>query len=299
MDQHLVLVADRNASFLEKTAQILRGVGIRMVGSASGTQALELCRQERPRLALLHVDLPGIPGVECCKRIKTEVDESLPVVLMFAEETPRAETIARECRADNYLFRPIKRTELLFCLRAMSPRPRAAENGEAAQAEQATLGRPLTGMVAREMFDTFLTIELRRVDRYGFPLSVLSIAIDPLPEDTGAWRKLLDEQLGPALGAVVRSCLRDIDLSTASAPREMLVLMPHTDREGAILVGQRVCDAVAAQSYHFGRARIRPTASVGGGCVHGERSTPRDVMARLAASRARAADAGGNQVFAG
>jgi two-component system cell cycle response regulator len=299
MDHRRILVADRNQSFLDKTKEILAAEEIEIIQVTTGSRVLGLCQQDMPDAALLHVDLPSLPGTELCHRIKTQVDPGLPVVLMFSEETRRAADIASQCKADNFLIRPLKKTELLFCVRsALQLRKITREMKASARIEGERSGKP-SGMVSLDMFHNFLTLELRRVDRYGFPLSLLAIGVDPLPEDAGVWSKALDEQLGPALASAIRSTLRDIDLSTVINNRELLVLMPHTDREGAGLVAKRICRTISAQAYHFGRARIQPTVSVGVACLHGERATAEELLARVKAHRARAADAGGNKVFTG
>lgn len=298
MDHSRVLVADRNTSFLEKTEEILGSVGILMIPAPNGSKVLTLCRHEKPEAALLHTDLPGVPGTELCHQIKTQVDPRLPVVLMFGEETSRVATVAAQCQADNYIIRPLKRTELLFCVRSLLKMSRLMRDVAAgAQLEQES-GKH-TGMVGLDVFNTFLDLEVRRVDRYGFPLTLLSVSVDPLPEDVGVWSKVLDDQLGPALAEAIRACVRDIDISTALNQREILVLMPHTDREGARLVGSRICKTVSAQSYHFGRSKIQPTASVGVACLHGERLSKEELINRAKALCARAREAGGNRVNAG
>jgi diguanylate cyclase (GGDEF)-like protein len=295
MDHSRVLVADRNASFLDKTAEILGTAKIQMIPSHNGSKVLTLCRHEQPDAVLLHSDLPGVPGTDLCHQIKTQIEPALPVVLMFSEESDRIGEVARQCRADNYIIRPLKRTELLYCVRSVL-QLRELLKGQAAIQVTGQTQRDRSGMVSLDTFYTFLDLEVRRVDRYGFPLSLLSVCIDPLPEDAGQWGKVLDDQLGPALAAAIRSCVRDIDLSTAMTNREILVLMPHTDREGGRLVAARICETVAAQSYHFGRSRIQPTASVGVACLHGQRTPPNELVSIAKSLRARAAEAGGNRV---
>lgn len=298
MDHARVLVADRNSSFLKKTGEILSAVDVRMVSVQNGARVLARCRHEQPDLALLHTDLPSMPGTEVCQRIKTQVDPALPVALMFSEESPRAQEIADQCNADNFLVRPLKRTELLYCVRSLLQLRKLLKSQQASASLEGAAERPRSGMVGLDTVTTFLELELRRVDRYGFPLAVAHVGLDPLPEDAGQWSKVLDAQLGPALADAIRSCVRDIDISAMLSNREMLVVMPHTDREGARLVARRICKQVSSQSYHFGRARIQPTTSIGVATLHGERMPADELVKRARANRDRAADAGGNRIVA-
>jgi diguanylate cyclase (GGDEF)-like protein len=248
---------------------------------------------------MLHADLGAMPGTEVCQRLKSQLDPSLPVVLMFSDDKPNIGELAGRCLADNYLVRPLKRTELLYCVRSLLQLRRFLQEKAAAALLGARDASRRIGMVGLDVFHTFLRLEVQRADRYGFPLSLLSIAVDPLPEEAAAWGKSLESQLGPALAEAMRSALRDIDLSVVLSHREILVLMPHTDASGARIAADRICATIAAQSYHFGRTRIQPTVSVGLTCLHGEPAAPDELVARVKALRARAAGGGGNRVLAG
>lgn len=298
MGHSRILVADRNATFLEKTAEILLEAGIQMIPVNNGARVLTLCRHDRPEAVLLHVDLPTMPGTEVCHRLKTQLDPTIPVVLMFPDDSPEAAEVAQRSLADNYLIRPLKRAELLFCVRSLVALRTLLQERAAATLSAAPDDQRRSGMVSLDVFHTFLRLEVKRVDRYGFPLTLLDIAIDPLPDADAAWTSALDNQLGPALSEAMRSCLRDIDLTTVISHREMLGLMPHTDTDGAQIAAQRICKTVCAQSYHFGRTHIQPTVSVGVACLHGEGANPEEFLARAKTNRGRAAEAGGNRVQA-
>ena len=296
LEHSRVLVADRNATFLEKTAEILLEAGVQMIPVNNGARVLTLCRHDRPEAVLLHVDLPTMPGTEVCHRIKTQLDPTIPVALMFPDDSPEAAEVAHRSLADNYLIRPLKRTELLFCVRSLVSLRKLLQERAAGALLAAPSDDRRSGMVSLDVFHTFLRLEVRRVDRYGFPLALLDIAVDPLPEADASWSSALDNQLGPALSEALRSCLRDIDLTTVVSHREMLGLMPHTDTEGAQIAAGRICKIISAQSYHFGRTQIQPTVSVGVACLHGEGMNAEEFLARARTNRERASDAGGNRM---
>lgn len=292
-----ILVADLNARFLEKTGEILAEREIELLAVSDGQGALPLCRAKRPDAALLNVDLGDVAGNDICRRLKLE-DPCLPVTLMYPEEHEDLEEEMRHCRADNYLVRPIRRKELLYCVRSMLQLRRLFEDR---QAVAALSGEALDGelaFVGLQLFHRFLELEVRRADRYGFPLAVLSIGIDRLPSDIpNAWLASLEKQLGQALAAAIRTCVRDIDLSTALSMQEMLVTMPHTDGKGAAVVAERIRATIESQPYHFGRTRIQPTVSIGVGTVHGDRLPAAQLVSAAQSRRLQAAHAGGNRVF--
>ena len=294
MGHKRIMVADRNAKFLDKTREILEGAGVSTVAVEQGSRVMATFHQQQPEGALLNIDLPSVTGNDLCQQLKT-INPTLPVVLMFNKAQDDMTDVAVACGADNFLVRPLKRTELLFCVRSMLSFRALLANGAHPDTDAK---EPNCGRVSLDVFHRFLALEVRRADRYGFPLSVLSVKVDPLPETFDKrWHQALDQQLGPALSTVIRGYVRDIDLSAVPALRETLVAMPHTDADGAALVAERVRQKIAAQPYHFGRTTIQPTVSVGIAVVHGSQTLAPDLIHSARLRQRRASGSGGNRVF--
>lgn len=294
-----ILVADANSRFLDVAAEVLESEQVEALVVKSGERVPVLIDTEHPDAALLNVELPEVDGVELCKRIKLQ-HPTLPVVLMFCdtEDEDAAARRARRVGADNYLLRPMREKELRFVVRAMLRLGKLAADQRAAEALTGEDSGEISSMVSLEMFHRFLELEIRRSDRYGFPLTVLSIALDPLPSDVPqAWASSLEKQLAEALSQTIRNTVRAIDISAALSMKEVLLLMPHTDAEGAAAAGERIREAVANQPYHFGRTRIQPTISVGVGLVHGDRVPGAQLLSAAQSRRLQAAHSGGNKVL--
>jgi diguanylate cyclase (GGDEF)-like protein len=300
-----ILVADRNRRFLTEAERILaEDANVECICLEGGERVFGVCETERPDGALLGAELPLAAGTEVCQRLKHSMPQ-LPVVLMFHEGSEDCAAVSKKHGADNYLLRPIKRKELLYSVREMLRLghlfgERSASDVLTGDAESSewTSGEEGGATVSLEVFHRFLRLEILRSDRYGFPLGVLSVATDPLPSDVPeTWALSLEKQMGEALAATIRAEVRSIDLSAALSMREMLVLMPHTDAEGAHAAANRIRAAVASQPYHFGRKRIQPTVSIGIGIVHGERMPVPQVLSAAQSRRMQAAHAGGNQVL--
>ncbi len=293
-----ILVADGNSRFLEVAAEVLESEQVETLVATSGDRVPVLIEAEHPDAALLNVELPEVDGDELCKRIKLQ-HPTLPVVLMFCESDDEvAAHQARKVGADNYLLRPMREKELRFVVRAMLRLGKLAADQRAAEALTGEESGETSSMVSLEMFHRFLELEIRRSDRYGFPLSVLSIALDALPSDVPqAWASSLEKQLAEALSQTIRNTVRAIDVSAALSMKEVLLLMPHTDAEGAASAGERIREAVANQPYHFGRTRIQPTISVGVGLVHGDRVPSAQLLSAAQSRRLQAAHSGGDKVL--
>ena len=69
MANELILAVDDEAHILELLTFNLEASGYRVVTAANGEDALVVCAHERPAMILLDIMLPGIDGVEVCRRL--------------------------------------------------------------------------------------------------------------------------------------------------------------------------------------------------------------------------------------
>lgn len=82
-----ILVVDDVPSNIDVLYQLLDAQGVNVLVSTSGEPALEVLEMNRPDLVLLDVRMPGIDGVETCRRIKKLAGMAdLPVIFLTAED---------------------------------------------------------------------------------------------------------------------------------------------------------------------------------------------------------------------
>ena len=103
-----VLVADDDPSILDFAFRALSKFGHRVLRADRGDTALAMIREERPKLVLLDVLMPGLDGLEVCKAIRS--DDMLcetPIVLLSAMGEARLKEAARAAQANDYLIKPM------------------------------------------------------------------------------------------------------------------------------------------------------------------------------------------------
>ncbi|PJF25627.1 MAG: DNA-binding response regulator, partial [Phototrophicales bacterium] len=92
----------------DRLRNLLRGYlereGFRIVQARDGVQALSLARSEQPDLIILDLMLPGIDGLEVCRRLRTFSDAYVLMLTAKAEEMDRV--VGLEIGADDYLTKP-------------------------------------------------------------------------------------------------------------------------------------------------------------------------------------------------
>jgi two-component system, OmpR family, alkaline phosphatase synthesis response regulator PhoP len=130
-----VLVVDDEERLRELLRSYLAQAGFRVLLAADGPQALELARSERPDLLVLDLMLPGLDGLDVCRRLRAFSDAYVLMLTARAEEIDRV--VGLEVGADDYLAKPFSPRELVARVRAMLRRPRGGGAGSAPAAAPA------------------------------------------------------------------------------------------------------------------------------------------------------------------
>ena len=116
------LVVDDEEPLVRIVASYLEREGFEVLTAGDGEQAVELARRERPDVIVLDLMLPGIDGIEACRRIRAFSDAYVVMLTAKAEEADKI--IGLATGADDYLTKPFSPGELVARVRAMLRRPR-------------------------------------------------------------------------------------------------------------------------------------------------------------------------------
>lgn len=103
-----IVVADDDPSILTFAFTAISRLGHRVLRADRGDTALQLIRQERPRLVFLDVLMPGLDGLEVCKAMRSDEHlNRIPVVLLSAMGESRLKEAARQAGANDFLTKPM------------------------------------------------------------------------------------------------------------------------------------------------------------------------------------------------
>jgi len=128
-----ILVVDDDLALSEMLGIVLRGEGLEVVHCADGSSAVAMFRETRPDVVLLDIMLPGIDGIEVCRRIRAE--SGTPIVMLTARTDTVDVVVGLESGADDYVVKPFKPQELIARVRARlrrtdEPEPERIEIGD-------------------------------------------------------------------------------------------------------------------------------------------------------------------------
>lgn len=102
-----VLAVEDNADLARLMQRVLQRSGIAVTLASSGEQAMELVKQRRFDLFVLNIRLPGISGLEVCRRLKLDPDlKAVPVIFASGETSHRVIDEAFRLGAVDYLPKP-------------------------------------------------------------------------------------------------------------------------------------------------------------------------------------------------
>ena len=104
------------------TKAYLQSHGLTVLHAADGIEGLQAVRTRRPDVVLLDLMLPGVDGLEVCRRIRGLSD--VPIVMLTARDGETERVTGLESGADDYVTKPFSSPELLARLRAQVRRAR-------------------------------------------------------------------------------------------------------------------------------------------------------------------------------
>ena len=129
-----VLVVDDDAGFRELVVGTLGRAGYKTLEASSGEDAIDAALRQRPDVVVLDVRLPGLSGHEVCRKLRDEVERSLPVLFVSGERVESFDRVAGFLvGGDDYLVKPFAPDELLERVRALvrrTPGPSALTSRE-------------------------------------------------------------------------------------------------------------------------------------------------------------------------
>src|SRR5512136_1013608 len=126
MGEHILVIEDeqRIADFLRRG---LTFEGFRVSVAGDGLAGLATARDDPPDLVLLDWMLPGLDGLEVCKRLRAA--SAMPIIMLTAKEAVPDRVAGLNAGADDYVVKPFAFDELLARIRAQfrRTRPQATE----------------------------------------------------------------------------------------------------------------------------------------------------------------------------
>ena len=113
----LVLLIEDEESLVSSLSYYLRKNGFNVVSAMTGAAGILAVRAERPDVIVLDLMLPGIDGLDVCRRVRSE--SNVPIIMLTARAEEMDRVVGLEVGADDYVTKPFSMRELTARIRAL------------------------------------------------------------------------------------------------------------------------------------------------------------------------------------
>jgi two-component system cell cycle response regulator len=262
-----VLIADDDRISRRLLEATLTRWGYEVVVTHDGLEAWQVLQEiDTPVLAILDWMMPGMDGVDVCRRVRQRAQEPYIYLLLLTTKGRREHLIeGLDAGADDYLTKPFDPHELQVRLRAGSRIVTLQAEIIAAREKlriQATHD-PLTGVWNRRAILDMLSNEVVRSTRDGTPVAVAIADLDHF--------KQINDSYGHIAGDIalcetvnrMRTLLRPYDAIGRYGGEEFLIVLPGCTTQDALKLAERLRLGIGQEMITIPEGRVTVTSSLG------------------------------------
>ncbi|HEY2827760.1 MAG TPA: diguanylate cyclase, partial [Pirellulales bacterium] len=262
-----VLVADDEAVSRKLLESTLRRWDYDVVTARDGVEALRILEEpDAPKLAILDWLMPGLDGVQICRKIREQRSEPYTYILLLTGKNSKCDVVeGLDAGADDYVIKPFDSQELQVRLRTGKRILYLQEQLIAAREtlrDQATHDS-LTGLWNRAATLELLMGELARQQRHGGSIGVALVDLDGFKQINDVHGHLMGDEVLRAAAIAMQNCTRRYDAVGRFGGEEFILVLPGCDSINALSHAERVRAAVEQISIETPQGHIGVTASVG------------------------------------
>jgi DNA-binding response OmpR family regulator len=129
----LILLVEDNRGISEMVGEFLERRGYGVDYATDGLTGLHLAVSNSYDVIVLDLMLPGVDGLEVCRKLRAEAKKSTPVLMLTARDTLEDKLVGLDAGADDYLVKPFEIRELEARVRALIRRDRRQVSAEVLQ----------------------------------------------------------------------------------------------------------------------------------------------------------------------
>jgi diguanylate cyclase (GGDEF)-like protein len=266
-----LLVIPESAEAAAAVRARLEELGFELTESSTCEAALPHLEEPQLDLVLCHQAVGGLGAQGLADYLRDFGQAGLPFVLLSPDPQADPDALRRELKLTAALRVPADLGQLGALCDLLLERHALASRAHNLEEENAALRRSLQGpslidpdthFYRFDLFKHVMLLEVKRAQRYGYPLSIVLIAFDNFQKVSGWLQPDSRRALFAALRKAVIDAIRDIDIPLLFAEDKVLVVLPHTPLEGAITVGDRIRARVHAQPVPASLTSLKISVSV-------------------------------------
>jgi two-component system, cell cycle response regulator len=277
-----ILIAEDDPMFRRILQRWLESWGFGVMVADDGNRAWEILRRDQPpQLMILDWVMPGIDGLELCRRTRAaRLGPYQYILLVTARDQTHDVVRGLEAGADDYLTKPFDKAELHARLRVGRRILSLQRNLISAQEKlrfQATHDA-LTGLWNRGALLDLLHSEIERTLRTNASMGILMLDVDHFKPVNDNFGHLAGDAVLREVARRVQRATRPYDTTGRYGGEEFLVILPSCDCNQTMNSAERICASVAAAPFLVDGKEIRLTTSIGATVVPDYASSETEIL---------------------
>ena len=263
-----VLIAEDDRVFRTLLQTWLERWGYKTTLAEDGAAAWrELQVEHHPRLLLLDWMMPGMDGVEICRRVRAMANELYCYILVVTSKDSKEDAItALDAGADDYIVKPLNMHELRARVqvgrRILLLQDELVRSREQLR-RQATIDS-LTGVLNRRAIIDALSEELARACRTDGCTGVLMLDIDNFKHINDCYGHQAGDAVLAEVSGRVANALRTYDKVGRYGGEEFLAVLPDCKADLLASIAERIRVRISAKPFTTANAEMLVTISIGG-----------------------------------
>jgi diguanylate cyclase (GGDEF)-like protein len=294
-----ILLIEDSEAHRKEIRRALEPAGLfdRILEASDGISGLRVLLDEPVDVVLCDLEMPGLDG-EKLLRVRESVGD-VPFLFLTASENPERRVRLLEDGACDMLTKPFHPADLVARLRLHLRIKRLSDElrDKNHMLARESMIDGVTGLRTRRYVTEVLAIEVLRARRYRLPLAVLMADLDHFKRVNDRFGHPTGDAVLRFVSELLRRSLRTSDVAGRFGGEEFLVILPQTDRDGAVTLAERWRQTLEEGSLHLpGGKRVRATVSVGVATFDARFERPEDLVRAADEALYTAKGAGRNRV---
>lgn len=293
------LIADDDQISREVVMALLSKWGYEVVEAEDGEHAWRILQEENsPHLVVLDWMMPGLDGLELCRRIRECGDQNYHYIILLTSRTSKEDIITGlNAGADDYITKPFFPQELEVRLRTGRRIVKLQQSLQEAleilsyQAQH----DPLTGILNHGEILSMLDRELNRAERQHCSLAVIMGDLDYFKKVNDTFGHLAGDAVLVEVARRMKNNIRPYDAIGRYGGEEFLLVLPGCGIYEAKQIAKRILNIIHEQPVQFKDQSIAVTISMGLACNRVEQAKLIDIVQAADSALYRAKQNGRNR----
>lgn len=288
-----ILIADDDEVSRIRLEDMLVKHGYDVMAVADGHEAWQVLQgEDRPKLAILDWMMPGMDGLELCRKVRQNPDAPYVYILLLTAKAQKEDIVhGLEAGADDYITKPFDDQELQARLRTGQ---RIVELQEALRA--LATRDSLTGLWNHAMILDILGRKLTRGAREETPVGIIMADLDRFKQVNDTYGHLMGDAVLGEAAKRMQAVLRPYDSVGRYGGEEFLIVLPNCDRSKAINIAERLRRSISDVAVNTAAGVIPLTASFGVTTSQGSKLSVNELIQEADEALYRAKLGGRNRV---